>query len=185
MKTIGFIVGVAIVGLLLLIGSSFISASNDGARFEATIKAKYQNAQNIRANYGQKVLEAAQVPGMYAEDLKKITDSAITGRYGAEGSKAVFQMIKEQNPTIDAKMYTKIQQIIEAGRDEFKNAQAMVLDARAVYETQLGLFWKGFWLKMAGFPKVAMSTYDPVVTADVAQSFETKRETAPVQLRAK
>lgn len=185
-KTITFVAamfGVVTVAFLILFATAYISASNDGVRFEATIKAKYQNAQNIRANYGQKVLEAAQVPGMYKQDLKEITDSAITNRYGAEGSKAVFQFIKEQNPTIDASMYTKIQQIIEAGRDEFKNSQAMVLDARAVYETQLGLFWKGFWLKMAGFPKVDLDTYNPVITADVQKSFETKREAAPIQLR--
>jgi len=108
-KTITFVAamfGVVAVAFLILFATAYISASNDGVRFEATIKAKYQNAQNIRANYGQKVLEAAQVPGMYKQDLKEITDSAITNRYGAEGSKAVFQFIKEQNPTIDASMYT-------------------------------------------------------------------------------
>lgn len=179
----GFIIGGAVAVLLAGVGlTSYIGANNYGVGVEAEMKAKYQQSQNVRATYGQKVLEVAQVPAMYRDDLKAVTDSAISGRYGAEGSKAVFQMLKEQNPQIDASMYVKIQQVIEAGRNEFQNSQQSVLDARRSYESQLGLFWKGFWLRMAGFPKTNMDMYNPVITAETEQAFKTKRDGA-IQLR--
>lgn len=181
-KIIGFSVLAVSVMTIGIAATSYIGANNYGKMTEATLKAKYQQAQNVRGTYGQKVREAAQVPGMYTEDLQKVTDSAIQGRYGAEGSKAMFQMLKEQNPQIDASMYVKIQQIVESGRNEFQNAQEAVLDVRRSYESQLGLFWRGMWLGLAGFPETDLSKYDPVITEETKQAFDTKRDAA-IQLR--
>ena len=39
---------------------------------------------------------------------------ALHGRYGEDGSKAVFQMLTEQNPTLDSTMYLNI--LVEPSR---------------------------------------------------------------------
>lgn len=186
MKTaiiIGSIIFAALMTIVGVAAVSYISANNYGVAIESQLKAERDNNQNILASYTQKIKEAAQVPDMYVADLKTVTTAAIQGRYGANGSNAVFQWLKEQNPQLDSKIYLKLQQIIEAGRDEFKNGQTKMLDTRRQYETQQGLFWRGMWLRIAGFPKVDMNQFKPVVIDSVVEAFEKGRESAPIKLR--
>lgn len=178
LAVIGF---VAVVALTLF--GSYVSAVNYGATAEAGIKAAYTNNQNILAQYSQKVQEVAQVPAMYTEDVTKVTQAAIQGRYGADGSKAVFQWLKEQNPQLDSKVYTKIQQVVESGRDEFKNAQTRLIDEKRVYETSLNTFWRGMWLRIAGYPKINLDDYKVITTANTDAAFAAGKEASPIKLR--
>ena len=183
----GLIVGGIVLSVILLIvgviATSYISANNYGVTVEAQLRAERSNNQNILAGYTQKIKEAAQVPEMYVADLTKVTEAAIKGRYGNEGSKAVFQWLKEQNPNLDSRIYVKLQQIIESGRDEFKNGQTKMLDVKRQYETQLGYFWRGMWLRIAGFPKVNMDDYKPVIVGSVEEAFAAGKESGPIKLR--
>ena len=110
------IVAVVLVLLALIVPSVFgyISAYNLGNRTENQLSAILENNENIYANGTQKVIEIAQVPQMYAEQVSKVTKEAIQGRYGQEGSKAVFQMLQEQNPQLDPAMFSKIQVVIRS-----------------------------------------------------------------------
>lgn len=173
-----------LVAILAVLGMSYVSAYNTGNTLEQSLKAEYGNNKNILANYSQKVMEAAQVPEMARDDLSKLTKDAIAGRYGPDGSKAVFQSIVEQNPHVSETLYIKLQQIVEAGRDEFKTGQTRMIDRKRVYETALGSFWQGTWMRIAGYPKVNLDEYKIVTTDRTETSFTTGREAAPVQLRA-
>lgn len=173
----------AVVVLGGIIAGSYISAANYGVEAEAGIKAKYADNENVYAQGTQKVMEIAQVPAMYADDLTKIVKAAIQGRYGENGSQATFQWLKEQNPSLDASMYKKIQQVIESFRDEFKNAQTSLLDRCRTYENQRGYVWSGFWLRIAGYPKLNIENMCTIVSTDkAAKTFETKRDSG-IQLR--
>lgn len=172
---------VAVVGLAVV--GSYISAANYGVEAEAGIKAKYRDNENIYAQGTQKVIEIAQVPDMYAADLKEVVKAAIQGRYGENGSQATFQWLKEQNPSLDSSMYKKIQQVIESFRDEFKNAQTGLLDRCQTYEKQRGYVWSGFWLRMAGYPKQDIEKMCmPISTNKARQTFDSGIDTG-IQLR--
>jgi len=175
----GAIIGAIAVGFVAVaVIGSYVSAANQGNRLEVAISAKYQDNENVYASGSQKIVEIAQVPAMYVEDITKVTTAAIGGRYGADGSKAVFQMLREQNPQLDSSMYKKIQQVIESFRDEFKNSQTALLDQCRNYETLRGNVWSGFWLNLAGYPKKDITKMCTIVTTDKArQTFETKRDT--------
>lgn len=175
---IGFILVLAFVAV-----SSYISAANRGNEMEQAIKGTYENNKNVLAQYSQKVLEAAQVPSMMRDDLVKVTREAIEGRYGPGGSKAVFQMITEQNPNVDAALYRQLQQIIEGGRNEFQNNQTRLIDQKRAYETELGYVWKGLWMRLAGYPKINLAEFKIVTTDRTETSFQTGREASPLQLR--
>ena len=177
------IIGMALIVLFaVVITFSFIGAANSGNRFENRIKAVYSNNENILSNYTQKVQEAAQVTDMQKNDIKDVIQSALKARYGDGGAKAVFQAIHEQNPTIDSTVYRKLQEIIQVGRDEFQNNQTTLIDVKRSYSTALGEVPLGFFMRMAGYPKINLDEYKVLVDTGVADQFKSGTSHA-VQLR--
>ena len=174
---VSVIIAIAIV-LCLAVPAIFgyVSAYNLGNRTENQLTAMLENNENIYANGTQKVIEIAQVPSMYAEQVGKVTREAIQGRYGQDGSKAVFQFLQEQNPQLDPSIFAKIQVVIEEFRNKFELAQRDMIDVKRMYNTQLGSLWTGFWLGVAGYPKVDMKKFEIVTTERARQTFDTKRD---------
>ncbi len=167
----------AVLGVLILGGIftafSYISAANYGHTAETQLKAKLEDNKNVLGQYTIKIGEMAQVTDMQRDDLEQIILSTFEGRYGEGGSEATWQWIKEHNPTLDPGVYNRLQQTMESGRNEFKVSQTELLDAKRAYETNLGLVWKGFWLNLAGYPKIDLDKINIVVATDTAQKFET------------
>lgn len=172
------VVAVAAVGFL-----SYVSAYNYGNRMEQQLIATQDNNRNIYAQYGQRVLEVAQVPSMYRDDVVEVVTAALEGRYGDNGSQATWQWLQEQNPSLDPSLYTNIQQVIEAGRGNFESGQRRLIDVRRQYETALGSFWQGMWLRFAGYPMVNIDDFAIVSTDQANQVFENYLEEGPIQLR--
>lgn len=173
------------VAVLLVLGlglTSLIGINNDFVAQEAALVAQYKQNQNNYDSMVKKVVEVSQVPAMATEDLSKLTKDAIAGRYGENGSKAVFQFIKEHNPTIHVELYYKIQQVIEAGRNSFEAEQKVLLDKKRVYETQLNSFPTGVIARMMGFPRVDLAKID-IVTSDRTEKAFDKKKDEPMKLR--
>lgn len=172
-KTLVFIV--AIIGFLLLVGlalaGSYVTAFNYGNTSEKTLNAKLEDNKQILGQYTIKIGEMAQVPKMYRNDLLKVIEASFTGRYGPDGSKATWQWIQEQNPSLDPALYNRLQQTMEAGRNEFQRSQTELLDIKRVYETSLGSFWRGFWLRQAGYPTIDLAKIKVVKAANTEQVF--------------
>ena len=176
------VLAVIIVGMVAAV-ICYVSAANSGNAMEQNIKATYENNKNVLAQFGQKVLEAAQVPEMARDDISAVASKAMQGRYGADGSKAVFQAIQEQNPQVDPVLHRQVQQIIESGRAEFQNDQTRLIDQKRVYETALGSVWQGMWMRMAGYPKINLDEFKIVGTDRSEQAFKNGKESSPIQLR--
>ena len=133
---LGIIVAaIAVVGIFFV--ASWFSYSNMGATMEQNVKMTYEDNKVVLNSYTAKVSEAAQVPDMYRDDLQKVIESTFQGRYGENGSQAVFQFINENNMTLEPQLYIKIQQIIESGREDFKVSQKRLVDVTNNYELAL------------------------------------------------
>ena len=177
MKTLIAVAGViAVIGFWLV--SSYYSAYNYGADAETTIEAEYTNMESILAQYSLKVSEAVQVPSMKKNDLKEVMREAMTGRYGKDGSQATFQWIQENYPgQVSDTLYTEISQIIRAGRNKFENAQTKFIDTKRVYVATLkkDLFLsRGWWLKIAGYPKIDLDEFVIISSEHAQDAFKTK-----------
>lgn len=174
-----------ISGLLLVAGvafSGFVSARTYAINQEAAIKKVFNNNKNILGTYTNKVREMAQVPSMYAADLERVMTKVMTARMGANGSQAVMQWFQEANIPFDSSLYTKLQQVIEAGNNEFQNNQTRLVEVKEDYIANQQYLWRGFWMRVAGYPSINLDDYKVVVAADTEQAFvEGKR--APIQLR--
>ena len=88
-----------------------------------------------------------------------------------------MQWITEQNNSLDPILYTKIQQIIESGRNEFQNNQTILIDQCRYYKQDLGYLWSGFWYRITGYPKGGMDalnkTCKPVISSHAEKAYET------------
>lgn len=185
MKAVGIVLGV-ILSLGVLFGGGvvvmYVTYANKGVQFETRLKSTYDENKVVLNSYTSKVQEIAQVPAMFKDDLEDVIEATFQGRYGENGSQAVFQWIQEQNMSLDPMLYRQIQQVMEAGRNEFAASQKQLIDVKRNYEASLNYVWSGFWLDMAGYPKVDLNDYKIITLGEVDQKFETGTDSV-IQLR--
>ena len=167
---------IALVGFFALVGfMNYVSNHDYGVKTEASIKAQYENMENILGQYSLKVMESVQLPQKKANDLAKVMKDTMQGRYGETGSQATMQWIQENYAgQITDELYLKVSRLIESGRNEFKNSQTMFTDTKRAYETELGNFWSGMWLGYAGFPKIDLDEYKIISSSHAKKAFDTK-----------
>ena len=166
--TVGILLALIVAGI-----GSYVSNANYGNRAEKQITAAWENNENILGQYSLKIAEMAQVPDMQRDDLKEVYRAAMEGRYGEDGSRATFQWLQEQNPQLSPEVYTRLQQTMVAGRNEFRVAQTELIDLKRGYETNLGYVWKGFWLRLAGYPKLDLNKYQAITSEYAQEAFKT------------
>lgn len=177
-------VGLAAVLTLGSCTAMFFGIKNTCVAHEKGINFQYEKNQAALAGYTNKIMDLVQVPAMAKNQIKEIAVAAIQGRYGQEGSKALFQAIVEQNPNVDPGLYRQIMQEMSAGRNSFDADQTTILDKCRVYDTYVESAPQSFFVGMAGHPS---SNFDrttmckPVITEQTAQDFKTKR-TGPLQI---
>lgn len=180
-----WIFGGAVLVMLLFFWFNYAGAKADGARMEEGIRSQYNVQMANLTKYSNQVVEAAQVTGMARDDLKEVAEAAMQGRYGENGSQAMFQAIQEAYPgQVDPQLYRNIQDIIVAGRQDFHNDQKLLQDKVRVYRTALAYAWRGAWLDAAGYPRsdFDFKTYEPILNERAANAAVTHREEA-IQLR--
>lgn len=177
-----WLIGIGLA-VLLFVGAPlvlFVTSANFGNTTEQTIEAQVKSNQTTLSNMTQQVIEVAKVPGMYKDDLKEVITAALEGRYGEDGiggpGGSMLVAIQEAYPgQTDPSLYRTIQTTISAKRDEFKSAQDMLIEKVRVYKTKLGEIPTGWFLGLAGYPKIdlAQAKYNPIISASTGQAFET------------
>jgi hypothetical protein len=175
MKIFGLVLGLfAIFAVAVFV--DYISFTNDANKFENGIKAQYSDNQNVYDNGWKEVKEKAQVPEMYTEQLKELYDGTMKGRYGSEGSRAILQLIKEQNPDLKPEIFLAIQQSIESFRRRFTQAQTELVSRKQEYTNFLTANTSSrFYNMFAGYPRIDMTKFDIVTSERTEETFRTKK----------
>lgn len=183
MKALVVLGVIVLLAVMAVIG--FVGFQNDANTFEINIQAQYKNNQNIYDNGWKEVVEKAQIPEMAMDQMKKLYDGVMKGRYGEKGSQALLQFITEQNPNIDASLYKQIQQSIEIFHNEFSQTQTELIAKKQAYETFLRATVSGrFYNMVSGYPHIDLSKFDIVTSEKTEKDFETKKA-EPLKLNGK
>ncbi len=172
------LMGVTVVSL----GMYALSVRSSANRMEKNVVYQFEQNKNNYDKMWKTFKETAGITSMYTEDIEKVFKSAIQGRYGEGGSKAVFQMITEQNPNFDQSMYKRLQEIVEGGRSDFEENQKMLLDKKKQYVTFLDEIPEGPIAGFFGFPKVDLNQFQ-IVTSDRTQGAFEKGKDDEIKLR--
>ena len=170
---IGMIITAIVVGFALMFGVAMFSYNNSAVNLEESLIAAQTNSANIATQYQNTLFEQVQVPDMMKDHIKELITASIEGRYGENGSRAIFQSITEQNPNVDPAVYTKIQQVIETGRKNFEREQTRMVDIKRVYSSKLRGQPSGFFMGMMGYPTIDLDKFQPVSTNRVKEMIET------------
>lgn len=136
MKYVGAaFLALALVLGLLLVGTAmgWMGFSNDANGFEVDIPAQYSQMKNIYDNGYKEVLETAQVEQNYYDNFQKLWQGMLQGRYGANGSQAAFQFIKEANPNMSPDLAKKVMEKIETFHSNFSAAQTQMIAKKQAY----------------------------------------------------
>lgn len=168
-------VGLIVVAAIVFVGL-YISNANKGATMEESIVAAYEANRNVLSNTTARIMEMAQVNEIYRDDLNEVIENTFTGRYGEDGSQAVFQWIQEQNIPLDPGLYRTLQASVEAGRNEFRNSQNRLIDLRRQYQRELRLVVSGFFLRLAGYPHIDLAQFDIIVLDEIAERFDNRQD---------
>lgn len=160
----------------LLVWGKYTSSYDLGVSYENRLKASWANNENVLASHKKKVVQALSTSKLNAQQVGGIVEKALQARYGSEGSRAAMQWIQENHPQLDQSINMKLMQIMEAGENEFKVAQTSLLDIKRGYSVALEtdyFFGEGWWLRMAGFPKIDLEKYKVISTKEARDAFET------------
>lgn len=118
---------ITIIVAFVAVFFSWVSYNNSEIEMRNLIEAQVETRN---ANYDKAwttIKQQAQLTERYANDFKEVYRGMLEGRYGENGSQAVFQWIQEQNPQLDPSLYTTVQTTIEAQRQEFFNEQRKLI----------------------------------------------------------
>jgi hypothetical protein len=142
--------GTLLIGLILF--GTAVSWYDTAISLEEATTMQYQENQNQYDSFWKKVKETAQVPDKYKEDFKELLVSETQAKFGPQGSQAAFQWFKDRDINFSDKLYTKVQDVIEAGRNDFKRSQTDLLDKQRKYRVHVHSFFGRMWAGIYDMP---------------------------------
>lgn len=149
----GFIVGlVAVVLLGVVYFFSYASKDTQEVKLRETVVAQNRVCRNHFDNMFKVISQTAQVPSEFMEQskqaFKEIYQPLIEGRYqNSEGDQqnVMMKWVQESNPQFDmtasAKLYERLQVVIEAQRNEFTKQQDLLIDKHRQHRVFCNIFW--------------------------------------------
>lgn len=133
----------SLLGLTLLGGGGYLmyynSIQREGVAMETELNSQYLDNQNELSSYVSKFYESVGVANLKSDKLDQILTDAVKGRYDGQGAARpdrgqLFSVIKEAYPTLDLTIYDKIIDLINSGREAYKNKQTKLLDMLRRYD---------------------------------------------------
>jgi hypothetical protein len=131
----GLIVGACLAGVCVLI---YVIMWFSYTRADVQLKNKAEAQQKVCEGHFDKmwkiIKQHAKVTDHYKDSFKEIYPALMEGRYGNARGGALMSWIKEDNPNLDAKVWIKMMNAIEAQRTSFFRDQEQLLDIKREHD---------------------------------------------------
>lgn len=162
------IIAVIAIVVVIVYGISFYNTAID---YDTRYNALHSDTKNIFSKINNTMDREGFTLEKYSDDIIKAFEVANKGRYGETGAKGAMLWLKEQNPNIDADLYKRLNQLIEANYAEFANIQTRKLELTRSYNKFLRQFPNNVYAFMLRFE---VKDTDNIVTSTKTQkAFET------------
>ena len=144
------IVGVVVIALIFLF--SYASKDTQEVKLRNQVIAQNDVCRNHFDNMFKVIAQTAQVPSEFMEQskeaFKEIYQPLIEGRYrDSEGEQrdVLMNWVHESNPQFDmaasARLYERLQVVVESQRNEFTRQQDMLIDMHRQHKVFCTTFW--------------------------------------------
>lgn len=176
------IVGLVILGLGAVMVIMSITKYNTFVNLEEQLDAVHTDSKNIYSKISNNMRSQAGITDKYSKDVLKAIELSIGGRYGEGGAKQGMLWLKEQNPSMDVKMYTKLSSIVDAGYAEFADIQTRKTDVARRFKSAMRVFPGNVIAGMFGFPTKNMKEITMVVTNKATTKAFTTGEAEAIEM---
>lgn len=180
---IGLVAGLLLLVVLggIIVGGGWISTSNKYGTLLSNVESQWDRNRNELSTTVTMVQELLGVKKQRDAALERIIEMNMSGRYGAEGSKAMQQWITENNIQYDPTLDNRLFDIIAGRRESFQMSQNRIVDYQEQYKlmirTMPSMFFASFLM--------GKTMDDPILTEhailtnkDVDQDFKTSTMSA-------
>lgn len=172
--SMGVIALISLVVLGIVLISSYVSSHDSAVKYESNLDRNLSNAKLVMSSCTTGIRNISKVPDQYINDLEKVIQAEMNGRYGGKETDRVALFIQERGINVDSSMRKNIQREISACETSIKQAQQSLVDVKQDYETARNKFWSGTFMKMAGFPRKDLNQYFIVVDSSTNRQYETR-----------
>jgi len=163
-----------LIAAILGTGCYTMGTYNSLVRQENGIEAVHEDMKNVHASIFNQIKSQGLTVEKYGDLVIQALEVAMSGRYGATGSQAAMQWLREENPTISPEVFTKLQTVIEVGYNKFEATQRTKIDRIRIYENTLETFPSSLVANFFGFPRFELEEYKRTIsTAETKKTFET------------
>lgn len=133
---------------------------------ENTIAAQWRENRNSYSAFLNKVAETGGVTQEYTKQFRAILNETMQGRYGEHGGAHDLKFLQEHNLSLDPATFTRLQTVIEAGRNDFAREQRSLINRQQTYLTHLQSPGGNLLNMVFNFPRTLHGTDTPTVDRD-------------------
>ena len=120
--------------MLIVVAVTAIGYKNQ----EVDLRTQFDMQQEKCKSYFDKmwkiIKQKAQISEKYKDSFTEVYVKMMDARY-KQGSGAMMQWIKEQNPTLDSSIYKELGNTIEAQRNGYHNENVLLLDIKRQHDS--------------------------------------------------
>lgn len=128
---------IIVLGIVAILGVGLLKFYSNLVHMEGDIVAVHEDLKNVHTSIFNQMKSQGLTVEKYGKMVVEAMEVSVEGRYGSDGSRAVVQVIREQNPNIDPKIMATLQVAIESGYKGFESRQRTKIDAIRVYQNAL------------------------------------------------
>jgi len=133
MAKLGILAGVLLVIVGIGAAVTFIGYNNTEVELRNQFGAQQEKCKSYFDKMWKIIKQKANIAEEYKDAFSEVYVKMMDARY-KQGSGAMMQWIKEQNPTLDSGVYRDLGNTIEAQRDGYHRENTILLDVKRQHD---------------------------------------------------